>query len=210
MGDRETGRQGEGIVSVSPCLLVSLSLLPPPAHRPLQHVPAVAARADGAAVLAYEGLDGGGAVHVGDGDDGLAGAGLLELFPAVEGLVEVGHVGHGAAGAEVGEDDADVVGGEDVGGFGHEVDAAEDDIFSANLVGGFAGELEAVAGEVGEIDDGVLLVVMAEDDELAAQCLAGGLNAEAQFGVRESGVDFGEGLLPDQSHEVLTTLTPGL
>jgi hypothetical protein len=41
--------------------------------------------------------------------------------------VEVGHVGHGAAGGEVGEDDGLVGTGEHVGGFGHEVDAAEDD-----------------------------------------------------------------------------------
>ena len=161
-------------------------------------------------MFAYEGFDGCGAVHVGDGDDGMAGAGFGELGPAFEGLVEVGHVGHGATGTEVGENDAHGFGGEDVGGLGHEMDAAKYDIFGTDLIGGFAGELEAVAGEVGEIDDGVLLVVMAEDDELAAQCLAGGLNAEAQFGIRQLCVDFGEGLLPDQSHEVLTTLTPGL
>ena len=35
--------------------------------------------------------------------------------------------------------------------------AAEDDVFDVALLGGFAGKLEAIAGEVGEIDDGVLL-----------------------------------------------------
>ena len=45
----------------------------------------------------------------------LVGAGFFELFPAFEGLVEVGHVGHRAAGAEVREDHADVFVGEDVG-----------------------------------------------------------------------------------------------
>ena len=62
---------------------------------------------------------------------------------------------------------------------GHEVDAAEDDVFDALLVGGLAGELEAVAGEVGEVDDRVLLVVVAEDHELGAQGLLGGLDAQA-------------------------------
>ena len=51
------------------------------------------------------------------------------MLPAVGDGVEVGHVGHGAAGGEVGEDDGLVGTGEDVGGFGHEVDAAEDDGF---------------------------------------------------------------------------------
>ena len=34
------------------------------------------------------------------------------------------------------------------------------------LIGGLAGKLEAVAGEIGELDDGVLLIVVAEDDQL--------------------------------------------
>ncbi len=85
-------------------------------------------------MLADEGFDGGGAVHVSDGDDELAGAEVLELLPAFEGLVEICHVGHGAAGAEVGEDDFDVGGGEDVSGFGHEMDAAENDVFDRLLL----------------------------------------------------------------------------
>ena len=94
-----------------------------------------------------------------------------ELRPAVERLVEVGHVGHRAAGAQVREDHADVLVGEDVGALGHEVDAAEDDVLDALLVGGLAGELEAVAGEVGEVDDRVLLVVVAEDRRAACPAL---------------------------------------
>ena len=39
-----------------------------------------------------------------------------------------GHVGHRAAGVQVGEDDPLVVAGEHVGGLGHEVHAAEDDV----------------------------------------------------------------------------------
>lgn len=105
----------------------------------------VGAGADGAAVFADEGFDGGGGVHVGDGDDadGVVGLfdGVLELVPAVDGVFVVGHVSHGAAGGKVGEDDLDVVGGEDVGGFGHEVDTAENDVFGADFFDLLGGEL---------------------------------------------------------------------
>lgn len=132
---------------------------------------AVGGGADGAAVFAYEGFDGGGGVHVGDGDEGEVGDGLAGLGDdgvGVLDVVELGHVGHGASGAEVWEEDLLVVGGEDVGGFGHEVYAAEDDVLGFGEFGGFAGELEGVAGDVGEADDVVLLVVVAEDDEFVA------------------------------------------
>ena len=51
--------------------------------------------------------------------------------------------------------------GEDVGRLGHEVDAAEDDELGLGPGGGVAGELERVAGDVGELDDLVALVVVA-------------------------------------------------
>ena len=59
--------------------------------------------------------------------------------PGLPGLlhgVDVGHVGHGAAGVEVGEDDLLVGAGEDVGRLGHEVHAAEDDVVGVAAVGG--------------------------------------------------------------------------
>jgi hypothetical protein len=151
-------------------------------------------------VLTDERLDRGAAVHVRDRDDELVRARFLELGPRVLGLLEVGHVGHRAAGPEVREDHADAFVREDVGALGHEVDAAEDHVLDVLLVGGLARELEAVAGEVGELDDGVLLVVVAEDDESVAQRLARRFDAEAQLGVGELGVDFGKRLLPDQTH----------
>jgi hypothetical protein len=119
-------------------------------------------------VLADEGFDGGGAVHVGDGNQGLVRAGFLELGPAFQGLIERRHVRHGAAGAHVGEDHADAVVGEDVRRFGHEVNAAEHDVFDVLLVRSLPRQLEGISREVGEIDDGVLLVVVAEDDKLRA------------------------------------------
>ena len=108
---------------------------------PLEDLGGVGGGADDAAMLAAEAFEGGGGVHVGDGDDLLAAVGrevgaedVVELFPAVGDGVEVGHVGHGAAGGEVGEDDGLVGAGEHVGGLGHEVDAAEDDGFGVGRV----------------------------------------------------------------------------
>ena len=92
-----------------------------------------------------------------------------ERVPALLDLVDVGHVGHRAAGVEVGEDHPLVVAGEDVGRLGHEVHAAEHDVGGLVVVGGEAGELERVAAGVGPLDDLVALVVVAEDQEPVAE-----------------------------------------
>ena len=99
------------------------------------------------------------ALDVGDGGQGL---------PRLLDRVEVGHVGHGAAGVEVGEDHRLVVAGEDVGRLGHEVDAAEHDVLGRR-VGGQAGQAEGVAPGVGPAHDLVALVVVAEDEEPVAE-----------------------------------------
>src|SRR5262245_27973878 len=59
--------------------------------------------------------------------------------------------------------------GEDVSALGHEVDAAEEDQIGVAAAGGLLRELKGVAAEVGEPDDLVALVVVAEDDELLAE-----------------------------------------
>ena len=61
-----------------------------------------------------------------------------ERVPRLLDLVDVGHVGHRAAGVEVGEDHLLVVGGEHVGRLGHEVDAAEDDVARPRAAAGRA------------------------------------------------------------------------
>ena len=63
--------------------------------------------------------------------------------------------------------------GEDVRRLRHEVHAAEDDVVGLGTGGRELGQLEGVAGEVGVPDDLVALVVMAEDDQAAAQRLRG-------------------------------------
>ena len=101
-------------------------------HGPFEDLSGVGGGAAGAAVVSDECFDGGGGVDIGDGDDA-AGPSLffergVDDVPCFDGLVVVGHVGHGASGGEVWEDDFDGVGSEDVCGFCHEVDAAEDDV----------------------------------------------------------------------------------
>ena len=59
--------------------------------------------------------------------------------------------------------------GEDVGGLGHEVDAAEHDEVGLRPRRRELGQLERVAGEVRVPDDLVTLVVVAQDDQPAAE-----------------------------------------
>ena len=145
----------------------------PLGQSPFEHFAGVGTGADSAAVLADESFDRGGRIHVGDGDQSLARTGFLKLGPAFEGLIEVGHVGHRAASAQIRQDYVHIRGGEDVGGLGHEMHTTEDDILGIFLGGGVAGKFKGVARKVGEVDDVILLVVMAEDDELFAKFLPG-------------------------------------
>ena len=71
--------------------------------------------------------------------------------------------------------------GEDVGRFRHEVDAAENDPAALGVGRRQRAELVAVAAEVRQGDDVVLLVVMAEDQELPAQIAADFLDAGREF-----------------------------
>ena len=52
-----------------------------------------------------------------------------------------------------------------VGAFGHEVHAAEDDELGFGMLRHLAGQAEGIADVVGELDDLIALIVMAEDDQ---------------------------------------------
>ena len=69
-----------------------------------------------------------------------------------------------------------VLSAEQVGTLGHEVDSAEDEVFCVALRGDF-GELVAVTGDVGEAQDFVALVVVAEQQNLGAKFNARGCNS---------------------------------
>ena len=126
---------------------------------PAEDRTSVAAGATGPAVAATKGFDVGGGVDIRNRDDiGLALFG--EEVPGVFEGVQLGHVGHAAPGGQIGQDDGDAVIGKDVGGLGHEMDAAEDDEVGLFLLGADLRKLQAVAGEVGEANDFILLVVV--------------------------------------------------
>ena len=107
------------------------------------------------------------------------------LVPGGFDLVDGGHVGHRAAGGHVGQHDGHALAaalgqllgpiGQDVGRLGHEVHAAEDDAAAIAAVGGHLAELIAVAAQVGEGDHLVLLIVMAQNQQLRAQAACGRL-----------------------------------
>ena len=73
--------------------------------------------------------------------------------------------------------------GEDVGRLGHEVHAAEDDVRRVRAGGRLLGQLEGVAGDVGELDDLVALVVVAEHEDPVAERGLGGAGALDEAGV---------------------------
>ena len=104
-----------------------------------------------------------------------------QLVPGLLHLVDVGHVGHGAPGVEVGQEHLLVVAGEDVGRLGHEVDAAEDDELGLGLAGGDPGEAEGVAPGVGPAHDLVALVVVAEDEQPGPERGLGGADHVGQL-----------------------------
>jgi hypothetical protein len=70
------------------------------------------------------------------------------------------------------------------------------------LVGGLAGQLEAVAGEVGEVDDRVLLVVVAEHGQPRPEFVLRGLDADTELRLGELPVGAGDRELPDLGHNV--------
>ena len=116
---------------------------------------------------------------------------LAELLPAGEDLGLVGHVGHRAAGGQVGQDHALVIAGQDVGALRHEVDAAEDDVVRLAAAGRLLGELERVAAEIGPLDDLVALVVVSEDHQPSAERGLGRGDATLQLRRRHVAVVLG-------------------
>ena len=132
--------------------------------------PAVAGGAAISAVVAAEGLDGGGAVDICYRDEFFGmGEVFVEEVKALFDLFEVGHFRQAAAGVEVGQEHFLVVFGEDVGGLGHEKHPAENDEFGIFLLGAYLAEFETVAGEVGELNDLIPLIMMTQDDYSVGQ-----------------------------------------
>ena len=75
--------------------------------------------------------------------------------------------------------------GQDVGRFGHEMDAAEGDRPAVGAVGRHLAELIAVALQIGKRDHFVLLIMMAEDQQLRPPFCPNRRNSRLQFVVGE-------------------------
>jgi hypothetical protein len=111
------------------------------------------------------------------------------LLPAIFDLSDLGHVGHGTAGVQIGENGYLAGTAQHVGAFGHEMHAAKDDVLAGGF-GGFLGEFVRVSAEIGEADYFIALVVVAEDYAFAAQSLAGGGDAVVHGVVGEDEIIF--------------------
>ena len=94
-------------------------------------------------------------------------------------------------------------GAEDVGALRHEVDAAEDDVVRPRIARRPLRQLEGVAALVGEADDVVALVVVAEDDEPLAELRLRGRDALDELRRVERAILEGDVLLPAREGKLL-------
>src|SRR6266446_5916503 len=138
-------------------------------------------------MLTGKGFDSRGRVHVSDGDDLARIEKRRQLAPAGFHLADVGHIGHGATGVQVGKNNHLVLTAKNVGALGHKVYAAEDNIAAFGLRS-LEGELEGVTTEIGELDDFVALVVMAQNHDILAQAGFCGSDALVKGVVRDEEV----------------------
>jgi hypothetical protein len=98
------------------------------------------------------------------------------------------HVGHRAAGSQVRQDDVLVRRTKNVRAFRHEVHTAEHDVVGLGPRGDLARQLERVTRVVGELDDLVALVMVAENHQPAAELPARLGNTDLHFGVGKAEV----------------------
>ena len=87
-----------------------------------------------------------------------------------------------------------MLGAQHVGALRHEVHAAEDDELGVGMLADLARELVGIAGVVGELDHFVALIVMAEDDEPAAERRLRGGDAAVHLLVGQAEVALGQRL----------------
>ena len=100
----------------------------------------------------------------------------LQRLPAVFDLADLGHVCHGAAGVQVGQDNLLPRVAEHISAFRHEVHAAEDHVARIGA-GRDLRQPIRVASVVGETDHLVALVMMAEQDSALPKPFPCGGNA---------------------------------
>ena len=147
------------------------------------------------ATFAAERLDGGRGIDIGDRHD-RGNAHLIEVVPAHLELLGIGHVRHRASGREIRQDHLLTIAAQDIGALGHEMDAAKYDELGLRVPTDLLSELVRVAGVVGELDDLIPLIVMAEDDQPAAERNSGGRDARIHVRIGQTDVALGQRLRP--------------
>ena len=140
-----------------------------PPERPIKSRRRIGRGADRARVPAAEGFQFHVRVHVSKRHGPPRSDRLLDLLPGALDVGDGGHLGHGAAGAEVGKEHGLVRPGQHRGGLGHEMDAAEDDVTGLGLGRGLLAQAEGIAAKVAQVHDGLALIVVGEDEELGAE-----------------------------------------
>ncbi len=146
---------------------------------PFQYGRRIAGRTHDAAVLAAERLQTGRRIDVGHRRNVLGIEHFAQLFPGRFNLFDGRHVRHRTARGHVRQNHRDALSvplGElrgpirqDVSCLGHEMDATEDDRATVRAGGGQLAKLITVAGQVRELDDLVLLVVVPQDEQSRAK-----------------------------------------
>ena len=167
-------------------------------ERPRQHRSRIRRGAHRPAVASDERLQRRRRVHVGDRHDPTGVGHFAECGPCLFDSLDVGHVGHRAAGIQVGEQHLLVGLGEDVGRFGHEVHAAKDDEVGLRAVCRDARQAERVAAHIGPGHDLVTLVVVAQNEQPLTERRLRGRDTSGELFGRRVPVALGKRLLqPD-------------
>ena len=162
-------RNPHGVAGVAAQVLIGQKQYPLAAGKgPLKGRVSIGGGADQPAAFPAKGLDGGGGIHIGQRHGLIGQAEVLERLPTGFYLGDFGHIGHGAACVQVGQDDLLPRAAEHVGALGHEVHAAENNVFGVGFSGN-PGELVAVARGVGKADYFVALIVVPEQERGRAQ-----------------------------------------
>ena len=94
---------------------------------------------------------------------------LTQLCPRPLHILQAGHSSQRTASFQVGYEHSLSRLGQYGSRLGHKVDATKDDVLGVTTIGGVAGQLERVAPKVSELDDLLLLVVVAQNHQLVAQ-----------------------------------------
>ena len=174
---------------------------------PGQYRVGVGRGADRAAVASHERLQRGRRVHVGDRHHARDVRHLRQFVPRGVDIVGLRHIRHRAARSQIGQHHDLLRLRQDVRALGHEMHAAEDDEVGVAALRRLLRQLERVAAEVGELDDVVALVVVAQNHQPLAQLgprranpLTQLVRPKVQIGVGNLRLPVGAVRLRDQRH----------